>query len=170
MPVGGVGAQRVAELAHRGGGLRTVSGHVADDHRRGVRAEVDDVVPVAADLGALGPRQVSHGVPRAGQRRQGGRQQRTLQVLGDGQLCQEQQRPLERLRAQPAEGHQGGPFVVVELPRLGVADHQDAEHLPGGDQWKERPCLTAATADRGLWVGLSGGELRRRGHDSGPGR
>jgi hypothetical protein len=139
-----VDAERTA-LTHCRGGLRVVSGDVTDDHRGGVRAEIDDVVPVAAHLGALGPGQIPHGVPRTTQRRQHARQQRPLQVFGDGDLGLEQQRPLQRLRGEPTERHQGRLLVGVELPQPAVADDHDTDRLPGADQRQKRPRLPAAT-------------------------
>ena len=44
------GAARAAQLTHDGGGRQTVPDTVADDQRDAALVEIDDVVPIAADL------------------------------------------------------------------------------------------------------------------------
>ena len=48
----GVRAHRGAQLAHHGGGVHAAAHHVADHERRAAGADLDHVVPVAADLRA----------------------------------------------------------------------------------------------------------------------
>jgi len=138
-----------------------VAGHVADDDGGAVGVDLNDVVPVAADVGALGPGQVAHRVPGAGQVGQGRGQQRLLKVCGERPLGLVEQSSLERLGGQPGEGDQGRALVVVELAGLPVADHQGTEDLAGSGQREEGPRLSAATGDRSVRVGLGRHELIR---------
>ena len=163
VPLGGVGAQGVADLPHGRGGGRAVPGDVTDDDADRVVAEVDDVIPVAADVGAVGPRQVAGGVAQAGQVRQGGGQQRPLQRRRERGAGLEKQRPLQRLGADPGEGHERGLFVVVEVAWVAVADDERAEDLTGHGQRQERPRLPFTGRDRGRRVGLRLVKLRERG-------
>ena len=52
VPLGGVGAQHDAQLAHDGGGVRVVALDVADDGADPAAGQRDHVVPVAADVPA----------------------------------------------------------------------------------------------------------------------
>ena len=58
-----VGAHRVAQRGHGGRGLDATPGHVADGEQQPPRRERQEVVPVAADLGAGHARFVAHRRP-----------------------------------------------------------------------------------------------------------
>ena len=84
----GVGAHRGAQLAHHRGRAHAAAHHVADDERGAPGAELDDVVPVAADLRALDARRGSRWRPRGARgRRPACGQQAALQLVGDRVLA-----------------------------------------------------------------------------------
>ncbi len=93
-----------AQFAHRDGCPQPAAHDVADDQRRAVPGQLDDVEPVPADLGGRVPRQVPAGDVQAGRLGVPGRQQAALQY----------QRPLVLAAVEAgvvyADGGPGGEF------------------------------------------------------------
>ena len=80
MPLDQQGREGAPELAHDGGGRRTVPDDVADDDGHSPRAQREDVVPVAARLGPLHTGQVARRHRQPVDAGEGPRQQALLQV------------------------------------------------------------------------------------------
>ena len=76
-------AERVPELPHHRRRLDTLADHVADDEGDAAMLEVDDVVPVAADVHTDRAGQVAGGEGDAADRREPLRQDAPLHGLGD---------------------------------------------------------------------------------------
>ena len=98
-----VGAQRVADLAHRRGGLHPAPADVADHDPEAPVGQLERVVPVAARVVARVAGDVADDELVAGQLRQRGRQQRALQRRGGRVLAREQAGVVEREPGAPAE-------------------------------------------------------------------
>ena len=112
--------QGAAQLTHDRRGGRPLADDVADGDGHAVVHEVDDVVPVAAGLGALGAGQVVGGQRQAARGPgSSGRQQAALQRLGDALLGPVQPGPVERLRALLGDGEQHRPLVGAEALDVG---------------------------------------------------
>ncbi len=95
-------ADRAAQLAHGGRRLHPVPLHIADDQGEPVPG-LDDVVPVAAHVHALGARQIASRGLHPRMRRQPAGQQRLLQTAGEGRLVVVAACPFHRVRDQPGE-------------------------------------------------------------------
>ena len=104
-------AQQPAQLTHRGGRLGVVADDVADHQHRRPAGLQERVVPVAADPGRLGGRQVAHGdLSVVGLRRVG--EQAALQPLRELLLGAVEARVVQR-QACPVGDVLGGREVLV---------------------------------------------------------
>src|SRR5260221_2347035 len=84
---GGEGVGGGAQLAHQGGGVQVVSGHVADGQGGAAAGQGDDIEPVAADLGGGLGRHVAAGEVEAGDLGDRAGQQGGLQFERGGPLA-----------------------------------------------------------------------------------
>ncbi|MFD0648316.1 hypothetical protein ACFQ2Y_06065 [Streptomyces malaysiensis subsp. malaysiensis] len=110
---------------------------IADDQGDPFTGQRDEVVPVAADLHALGGGQIAR---LGGDRRDGGQrtgQQPALELLGAGVLGVVQPGPLQRLGDQSAQGDEQGTVLLGEVARPCEAHHAVADLLVGGDQGRK---------------------------------
>ena len=95
-------AQQAADLAHRRGGPHVVADDVADGQHRGAAGLQERVVPVAADLGALGGRHVADDDLALVRLRRLG-EHAALQRVGQRALLAEQPGVLQRQPRAPAD-------------------------------------------------------------------
>ena len=110
-------AERVPELAHHRRRLDTLADHVADDEGDAAVVEMDDVVPVAADVDTDRAGQVAGGEGDAADRREPLGQDAPLHGLGDRAFGLVAPGPVERL---PALAHERDePFAVGVGERTG---------------------------------------------------
>ena len=115
----GVGPHRRPQLAHHGGRPHAAAHHVADDQRGPAAAELDHVVPVAADLGALDAGAVVGRDLEVVEVEARLRQQAALQLVGD------------RVLAGGRLGVGGGQRQrLLGRAALGDVLHRPAQHLP----------------------------------------
>jgi hypothetical protein len=98
-----VGAQRVADLAHRGRRLDPAPADVADHDPEAPAGELERVVPVAAGVVARVAGHIADDELVAGQLRERGREQRALQGRRRGVLAGEQAGVVERDPRPPAD-------------------------------------------------------------------
>ena len=129
-----VDAQRVAELRHRRRRDHALADDVADDDADPVVAEVDHVVPVAADLELVPAREVAHGRVDPLDLGQPAREDALLQRHGDLVLPLVDHHPLEHeRRAVGGEGEQLD-IVLAEEVDGAAADVHDAQHAAADGQ------------------------------------
>ena len=121
------GTAGAAKLTHHGGGGQAVADTVADDQRDAPVPEIDDVVPVAADLQRSARGVIPHG-EAVRQRR--GAEHRVLQRHGGFPLLVQLVDAVQALTE--ASGHQREQRVILrgEGPSLGQLDPDD-QHSPG---------------------------------------
>ena len=124
-----------AQLAHHGGGGQAVADTVADDQRDAPVVEVDDVVPVAADLQRAAGRVVAHR-EAAGQRRRA--EHRVLQRQRGFALLVELVDALQALTEATGQHREQGVVLGGERPLLGQLDPDD-QHSAGMLQRDARP-------------------------------
>ncbi len=121
-----VGAERVAELAHRRGRAEAVARHVAHHQRHAAVGALEHVVPVAPDRRAARARQVAGGQLHALDRRQPLRQEAALERLGDRVLAlvHLEQPGLHRLPLVDVDGraHVAGEAAALEPRQPAVHD------------------------------------------------
>ena len=165
MPLGQVGVQGRAQLAHHGGRRQAVPLHVADDEGRSPARGGHDVVPVAADLRVGRPGQVADRDLQLFDHRQLPGQQGALQGRGHvaelGHAAAEvepggafglvQPGPFERLRQLSGGGREHLDLGVAQLPRRLPPQTEHPLPGPGGHQRQagERP----QRPDRGRLLG-----------------
>ena len=128
-----VGAQRRAHLRHQRAGLHPAPDDVADHERDPAAAELEHVVPVAADAGVDGGREVARREQDARDHRQRARQHRPLHRLHDVAL-RVQARVLDRDRGAVGGELEQVALLVGEVPRRQRADVQHPDHAPLDEQ------------------------------------
>ncbi|CAM5738538.1 hypothetical protein SAFG77S_02993 [Streptomyces afghaniensis] len=135
VPLGGVGAQHDAQLAHDGRRVRVVALDVADDGADPAAGQRDQVVPVAADVPADGAADgggaVADGDVGPGHARDGPGQHGLLEALRQVHLLLVEHGPLQALRDAAAEGDEDVALLGGEAAPVAV------EQPDGAD----RPCL-----------------------------
>ncbi len=109
------------------------------DHQADPATGGDGVVPVTADLHALGAGQVAGGDPDGLHGGQPVRQQRVLEAAGEGELGVVQPGAFQRLGDEAAEGGEQAAFLRGEGPGLVEAEDAAADGVAGGDQRQEGP-------------------------------
>ena len=103
-------AEGVAKLAHHRGGLHAFADDVADDEPDRSVLELDDVVPVSADVDAHGAREVPGRQRYPADRRQALRENAALHRLRDSALGLVASGAVDRLLALADQGEQ--PFAI----------------------------------------------------------
>ncbi len=132
--LGGVRAQDDPQLAHDGGGVGVVALYVADDRADAAAGQLDDVVPVAADVPAEPCGAVAHRELRAGHGGDAARQHRLLEPFGQVVFLVEEHGAGQALRDAGAEGDEEGAFFRAEALLVAVEQAECADGAGLGDQ------------------------------------
>lgn len=174
VPLGGVGAQGYAELAHEAGGAYVVALDVADDEGEaasprlrpgGAPRQGDHVVPVAADLESAAGRDVACGDGHARYLGAQRGEHRALEAVGQLAFGLGGARAGEGLGEHAGDGGQHRALVGGEGDGVGEARHPRAHRAAGDGQRQERPRLAGELfgerPGRGVarLVVLGGGEI-----------
>ncbi len=115
--------------------------HVADDQRDPAAGQRDRVVPVAADPGRLGRREVARGEPDAGGLGEGVGQHRALQLVGDVRLAPVQHGLVDAERG--VRRQLGGDQQITGLERgpldAAYEDRRPDDPAPAAQRGEDRP-------------------------------
>ncbi|GGY29509.1 hypothetical protein GCM10010342_15550 [Streptomyces anulatus] len=135
------GLRRRPELAHdrrRGHG---VAHHIADDQRDPAAGQRDRVIPVAADTGRLGRREVARGEPDAGGLGERVGQHRALQLVGDVGLAPVQHGLVDAERGVRRQLCRDQQIAGLERGALGAAhEHRGPDDpAPAAQRGEDRP-------------------------------
>ncbi len=141
--LGGVGAQRDAQLAHEPRGPYVMALDVPHDQGEPAGGQRDQVVPVAADLESAAGRDVPGGHIHAGDLRAERGQHGALQSLRQLPLRLRGTGPGERLGEHPGHRRQDGPLVGCERHRIGEGRQPGTHRAPGRRQRQEGPGAAA---------------------------
>ncbi len=156
VPLGGVGAQRDAQLAHQPGGAYVVPLDVTDDQGEAPSGQRDHVVPVAADLEAAAGGDVAGGDAHAGDLRAEHGQHAALEPVGQLPLGLGGARPGEGLGQHPRHGGQHRALVRGEGHRVGEGGHPRAHRAAGHRQRQEGPGAAAVALGERPGEGIAG--------------